>query len=998
MLLRDFIAKDPSQSGGIRILRTILESLANAENLSASLIWQTPETQVEEIEPLATFSDALDHMAKNGLEDYVIENANFQTMHTSPFLDGLRSNTTFRHAEQYFVWSNCKSLDGSSPFTKLEYGELFEGRFASYLFRIPNTHFIVMVGPVWIELEEASDSAAFVDLQSICANLAEVLDGITIGTPSGGFSLSRVIRTVGHRGRAVESDISLRLFRIFEALVTVLDIEIDDHEVSADYFDQVSEQALFFVSNKDHIGTGGIEMPEMEVSYDENPKYRVSNRFTLDHSTPAPRIKIESIFEVEITREAAPSFPDDLLAAWSKFHSDFLAKRNAYYLERILLLRLWLQDNFNGTSLNDEDGLDRKAIFDELSRRIQSMFGADGCNIFRLTVSEAKPNEDADADAGHSFLRRIGSHFQYDYLTTDEHVEAQHVENAGYDIEQRDRSLCYRVIDHGVTTFRGDLEPNELATITDHSPKTVYVSHLLYRGRPWGVIELAGRNHFQFTSHTKRWLDEIIRVITPILYDHWLLMGLRNISAIAVDRDATIDEKYSRITEEARRLLLSNSARLYLQGARQTSEYTMTCHRGIAWPDNAGLKFELQDESSKSANTISNRELWSYGTVNSEAFGSREDTDRIELTKSGHRYYAIIPMQSGSGNYFASMFFTTKDFGSYTPAWTAIIETISEHLSTAMEALHLQEKEIEDKVEYYAHSMKTGVDQMFRSSERLLRILAPLLSDSRRIEGVEKFLDEVEVMASLRGGSARPLSQEARVMMQALRKTFPSNLSTRTDAQNLPTIVSDFQQNLRVVRKSAVNLARDGNEAVAEEKDIHDFSGAWTSLRLSLLQCSSSRMSQRPYSRGDINLPGSVLPIGLRYRIPEDVLTEVFKNLVDNAIKYDFSAPSVQIKAFSHHLDQSVTIEVRNMAPCLSVHDANRVASGGFRAKYAKVRDETGSAIGLDYCFTKCAHWGIKMTYEVPTLDHNSKTKSRNGWHIVRLQFPSEYLELEDYR
>jgi signal transduction histidine kinase len=110
--------------------------------------------------------------------------------------------------------------------------------------------------------------------------------------------------------------------------------------------------------------------------------------------------------------------------------------------------------------------------------------------------------------------------------------------------------------------------------------------------------------------------------------------------------------------------------------------------------------------------------------------------------------------------------------------------------------------------------------------------------------------------------------------------------------------------------------------------------------------------------------------------VPEPILIEIFNNLFDNAIKYDFSTPSLSYSVKPSRDEKIYSMVIRNLAPRLAAGEADKIRCGGERAWYAEEKDFSGSGLGLKYSIEMANRWGMNLRYDVPLreeLDDDSE-------------------------
>lgn len=959
--LSELIRENSEPSAASRLFRNIVNCIALSENL-----------------PISCFKTQT-HRKK-------INRNTFFSAHADPFLTTLRLSDDFINEEDIF-YSKKLVIPSTPPHDIFEPRSNISESYVSIFNDTIIEGFTFEFGPVW--LKDNLPYGSLVD-QALKEN---IITPLWAQFSSQSYSRNRLERKVFHRGAVSKADLVQRISRVKKIFETVLSTNLTSTTIHSDHIEEIVLLASFWNYHMHEIPKDGVTVKLNSSLYHDEDHHEAN-------------CLIERVSENKIrlligppTSEAKPinvgiDTSNRLSRRWSRFAQDFITQRNSNYLEQILLLRLWCMEKFGGSSINQEEGVQYSEVFCELADKIQEMFGADGCNIYKYRPAGGKEHINVPSNARVGKLYRIGESFSYSEFRDQADKDAEFVERSGTDPELRSGSLCYQSLDNVQTIFRGNVEPEELALNGEKAPKSVLVTPLLSNDRVWGIIELVGKDTYQFPGVTCRWIEEIVRIITPIFYDQWMFFRFREISRIATS-EIPSNDKYTEILTHVRRLLLGCSARLFIQHPRRTSEYEIKAHSGIPWPK-LSTSFDLDDHTSISAATIKDEnKIWTYDKINSDAAvcAQHPDTSMQPLFELGHKHAAWLPIRDELGNCFASIVITTSDKNNFNGGWRSLVETISQHLTVVLEAIHLQEKEILETKEFAAHSIKTRIDRLNDGTNRLLTLLEPLIGSEEKLGNMVKFLGETEALSSQNTRSNSDLSISSREVLSALRKTFPSKgQKNHGNVYSLPRLVDDLKKHASEVRSSAVVLAGGVNSENPNETSSALWNGTWANVRLSLIQ---SVRQQLIGEYRHIGIPDfSVLPPQCHFRVPDQILVEVINNIVDNAIKYDHARPSISLRARLSTNPDRLTIEVRNLAPRMTSEEAAKHRLGGYRSSYARIKDLTGTGVGINFCHAKADEWGFGFEYTIPTHDLSSPGKL--GWHSAKLSFSGKNFRLEN--
>lgn len=456
-------------------------------------------------------------------------------------------------------------------------------------------------------------------------------------------------------------------------------------------------------------------------------------------------------------------------------------------------------------------------------------------------------------------------------------------------------------------------------------------------------------------------------------------------SRIAVSQDKS-NVKYESVLDHVRQLFLASSARLYIQHESRTSLFEKAAHAGVMYPTDIAESFELTNSNSISARCIAEEVAWKSGTIGKGDFEEEGYSEMSgPLAQEGHRAAMVFPVRSQGGLCFASVLVSSLDDDEFPEEWLALVGTVSLQLSVILEAIHLQDLEVAEQRAYIAHTVKTRTDRVLNGGELVLGMLNPLFGATDMYKLLPAFIQRAELALSReRNNSYR---REDRDVLNALKRTFPAHEKVGPSAisDNLPKAISDISEHLRELRISAVTIAGGNNAEEPFETRPELWGGTPCRLRLVLAE-SLKPLGSNAHYRNQLQLPPrEVLDSSVAIAVPESVLIEIINNLFDNAIKYDFSPPSLSYFVKPSSDGKTYSLVIRNLAPRLSSADAEEIEFGGKRAWYSEAKDFSGSGLGLKFSIEMAKRWGMELKYDVPLIEADEDSE-KLGWHELRLE------------
>jgi GAF domain-containing protein len=914
----------------------------------------------------------------------------------SPFVEICRASKAFRHeedtaiskivAEADFAKSPCVTFDAPAPIS---------GLFATSIVPTQIKRTFIVLGPVLVRCENGSERFSEISKrQKVITELDDlhraVCDAEDNARNQGAFSKTRADRLIFQRAPMLKSDLESRSRSIHRAFFVITSANMELAEISAGSIEALSKLVSFVVRNHDENNNTKETVFPLQASGIAERCFGNSSA-VITVNTCALRSYPELQLSFDNDREVGDSSDVDFSAGWSRHCDYYRSLRNSYFLERLLVTRLWLQDRFAGTTIFSATGTERQEDFSAFAAKVADLFAADGCIVYRFHPGEASKifNGRGMSEAKLGYLHPLGSFYAYDDLKENGDLESNHMARIAEDPQEREQSANYRCVDTGKVVFLENAQEAEISAV-ENKPKSVLVAPLISRGRIWGTIEVIGKYPFHLPMYSERWLSEFAQAVTPIFYNQWVFFHFREMSRIAVSQKDS-EEKYEGVLDHVRQLFLASSARLYIQHESRTSLFERAAHAGVTYPEGVAEKFELTSSSNVSAKCISEELPWKSGTIGEGDFEEEGHLGRPgPLEEAGHQAAIVFPVNSQDGLCFASVFVSSLHDNEFPEAWLALVDTLSRQLSVILEAIHLQDRKVAEQRAYIAHTVKTRIDRVLNGSDRVLYMLDPLFGSREMYKLLPAFIQRAEL--ALGREKNNYYKREDREVLNALKLAFPAHESAYENgkpniiANNVPKAIADMSEHLRELRISAVAVAGGNNAEAPFETRPALWGGTPCRLRLVLAESLKHLGSNSQY-RSRLRLPPkAVLDSSVAVAVPELILIEIFNNLFDNAIKYDFSTPSLSYSVKPSRDEKIYSMVIRNLAPRLAAGEADKIRCGGERAWYAEEKDFSGSGLGLKYSIEMANRWGMNLRYDVPLREELDDDSEKLGWHALYLE------------
>jgi hypothetical protein len=855
---------------------------------------------------------------------------------------------------------------------------------------VPALDVIVFAGPVWTPWPlGASEGHRVRDAESAVLAFLSSAGGIVRQELRDSISTDRLLRHVRHRAPVAPGDLRLRLRQIGDALDHALATEVED-ELPAVHVEALAASTLFQRCRRAAARPPRqprrwsvlYPLPGLDRDPDDSrpvlERWHRSDWRVEDHGwrlagtrltgavEPAPGDTVLLGTGSTSAGDTAGQAPQD--PALSRFLNDSTTNRNSYLLERLSLMRLWLQSTYLELSTEAKPKEVGDAI-GRLARRLVQMLGADGCSFYRY-------------DAEQRTLERFACYFTYD---TSEALDdtADLVRDAGRDPATRARSASYQAIDdpgRDLVFHRSVRDAPIPLADPRHVPRCVLAVPILVHDRPWGVMEIKALHPYQVSEASVRWAKEAVRLVGPYFYERWLLENMHDIDKIAVGKNEP-REKLRSILRHFARVFVASSGALYLTYARRTSEYECVAHFGRPGVEPEGTLdgFDGRNPDSVSAKLLLERkDDWLAGRVGEPPFDGAwlEKPKTQALLTNGHRYIAVIAIRDSRDFPFGTITLTSREHYPFSDLLRNHVHYMARHVGVHIEGVQSQQNDEYERQEYLAHSVKNRVDRVLGSVERVEQRLARFFGAAGDADRLVAFLDGVEILASRTRHNLARISAGADQVVPGLRALFD-----RQQSWSFDRLLEDLRLHTAELRNSAVYLSGGPNVENPWEADPDRWEGTWARLR----ECLATAVKPREVVLGRpaiIVPPRQELELSLKVRTPSVVLVEIIANIVDNAIKYNFDQDQPQAHFFSS--ERGAFLEIKNLAPPPGEHEEAQLGERGFRAAYARERNSDGTGRGLAMSKAVAKRWGLDLQYTRQVPDRRGELI----WHRVRLVFP----------
>ena len=938
----------------LRWLRTVLDTLAVCENLSLTAV---------------------------SIDSTSGEISRHFSSYQNPFIEMCRKIKKFIEIEDKIIstaaQAGAKSI-GEVSLTKSY--EILGKKFQGAMVRTSLDGLIIFAGPVATRTSNAGEPLRNeLAVNEVIENLERLAEENEVNSEiidsNDYISKTRASRLIRQRSPITLNDLSHRLTKISTAFESIFQSNVSIGQTSADSIEAFTKAVSFSVTRR----------PVKKSSYKALSPTAYQTKFhELGNYVPCVRTDWSGnvfVETVDASVQKVSEWASAEIRLWSLFCDNYRTTRNSYHLERLLVIRLWAQDTFSGTTIQTEKGTEREPEFAELAERILDLCAADGCVIYRFHPGET-PERSQGSRRG--YLQTLGQKYAYPELEDQHGIESKHMEAISSDKEIRDRSICYRCVDSGKTQFLSSAGVQDIESAA-RSPKSVLVAPLISRGRIWGAVEVFGVLPGQLHHDSPRWVEEIVRVVTPIFYNQWMLFHFREMSKTVVSTGSS-ESKYRLALDHVRMLFLASSARLYVQHPTRTSEFYRKAHAGVDFPEDCVERFSLYNKDSISARCIEEGQAWESGRIGEYPFDENPPGSGCgPLELNGHKAAAVIPVRNRDENCFASIFITSLDDEEFPIDWLSIARTVSLQLSVILEAIHLKDTKVVEDQAYFAHTIKTRSERVQAGGQKLLGQLKPLFGDAEIYDRMPDLIEIAESAVRSRQRLSRIELLHQNELWAALRAAFPRSVDGRSGRKlSIPKTMKDLESHLDELQLSAVRITGGPNDENPAETHPTTWGGTPCSIRNAILE-STKPKSELPLYRRTLVMPHrSVIDWPAAVYMPEQILVEILNNLLDNAIKYDFSPPSVALRVLSGDGGSTYTIRISNLAPKVSQIEAKSIEAGSVRGQYAIERDRRGGGKGLAYSMEKAAQWGLVLKYTVPTLDGEGSGGDL-GWHVLDL-------------
>ncbi len=290
-------------------------------------------------------------------------------------------------------------------------------------------------------------------------------------------------------------------------------------------------------------------------------------------SPPQARVKINATFasdEQESRREQRLLWArDDMYLAFSNHMSGYAARKLA-------LLSRWKNDKMGMIIWDPNEEKDKKREIDllrRLSAKICDLFTADMVTIFGYN-----PREDLLEPLGEIWFQE--KHENWTVRNQWRDIEKEIMKKAKGDQKKRDLSICYRVVERGLSRFcrSWDPEPEKcdpngetvlnpddsyFDKIKPYKRMSAMALPLRVHGRLFGVLEIDGFSKHQFRFDNFVFAQQVADIIGPFLHERDTSKRLYGLSGKVLDPTKTETKKYHLICKEMAHIFMADACILF---------------------------------------------------------------------------------------------------------------------------------------------------------------------------------------------------------------------------------------------------------------------------------------------------------------------------------------------------------------------------------------------------------------------------------------------------
>jgi Histidine kinase-, DNA gyrase B-, and HSP90-like ATPase len=755
------------------------------------------------------------------------------------------------------------------------------------------------------------------------------------------------------------------LWKLMNNVIWPTDHAIDYYDVTAivEFSFLVSEfhgapKAATLVSGKDTL----ISYHYPAISRSESSRARqLSYRISTDGAVTSERI----IFRVvpppltedpiicSITEREFSEYINNKFEDLSRRRLGSQAQR---LYEELLILRNLLADSFGnltapGATLHgaapDGDG-------NRLGKQITRM-AAEACNAQSAVLYKY--------DHRQNILFAVGAYTEDPQPTSIWRENYKWMEDAGRNLEQRQRSVAYAAADRLQSVEYN--EGNEFVPLSRRhttmtwpptgSPRvagsTAIAVPVKVLGRLWGVFEVIGSTTNSFSHVHVELISKVGDLVGPYYHEHFIFNLLyHQVAASSVEGEGHAAKAFDELAERVADIFLTESACIWVRDLLDWDEFRLLGFTGRA--DLAQLRAEGKGSptvlargqgGSIALDVIQKKAVWASGEIGIPQF-SEAWLDKMytkQLPSLGYRYIALIPVNDLENRPIAllSIYSKGSPFLSNWESWT----------------------------QYVSHYVGAVVSRIYNARE--------IESQGRRL-----IAHEVQNAVKIAQVGADKL------------KAFIGRLPDGTKHRNASLWISDIHTHLADIEAGVAEWARGGSDdnprkrstvllATALER-ARNRAAPEVVFRYELNTCIQSLRREIRNKGLELNIQYPKRTLGLQIH-PEN-LRMILNNLISNAVKY--SPQRSTIHCGFEEKAYSVLFFMRNLGLPPMKGEPLRIFELGFRGQNARQAKEGGSGLGLYVVKRLCDFYGIGVSYQsMPTDDKREKV-----WHQFNLDFPHD--------
>lgn len=670
---------------------------------------------------------------------------------------------------------------------------------------------------------------------------------------------------------------------------------------------------------------------------------------------------------------------ENLCIAFIELLSSYTNKNKLIAQKHYLLFSEWLQSKAGTLLTPDQDPANNPSLLDksarQISRWISDLLRADFCILYQFETR----------DLSEGVLKAYNCYFSNPKNEFLEVILKNDLNDIATDTIKRKQSISYRAIDTGEQKicyhFSND---SEIQTIPEN--ETLYHSQqaidktggkapfasalstpIRFSGRRLGVIELSGKQAWQFRYAHKIPLQQIAAQLSPFLYQHRFMEAMHSIQQSMLEFHAEkIDEKtlYDKLCKSISHLFLCSGCSLWV---RDEVETHMLKRKGTHHFDLPVGEVYLNTKGSFIAKSIKSIEkegkIYHFSLETNKYQG--EEVNWPSMRDQGIELMTILPIieatnKTNSGvKVTATINLYNRNTIDYDDSWQGTIEFMSRYLSFVIDATKAFINERGFLANVYTHEIWHDAAYIADKTRKLYSDRQYLKKD---IEKLRRFVTSNWFQQRLPAASISGQLNDKEFILR-LQQQLDSNWFLPAEdilffSDMLHTRVQHLFGKDSNLRKNNKNLVIQMGDIPEDIRELVFCSEKERLIPLRSLLNSLIEGDNYLRSKG-LYISKNIAPYGVR-TLPS-LMKEVLRNLINNALKYSVANKSIDIELRYKQFNGSLVFSIKNYASRLKYKgEIRRILQKGVRGSNSYESDNSsdvpGKGIGLYTVDKVCKH------------------------------------------